>query len=125
MISRTYDGTNNNRNIPSWGSANSFLERRVKANYADGLKKPIDHLPSPRAISNSIGSQSNPITKNRLNLTFAFTIFGQFVDHDLDLTFAQTSNAEFMNITIAPNDQFFKNQSFISFTRSQCVDSPG
>jgi len=25
LISRTYDGTNNNKNIPDWGSTNSYL----------------------------------------------------------------------------------------------------
>jgi hypothetical protein len=30
-----------------------------------------------------------------------------------------------MNISIPFGDQFFTNQSYISFTRSQCVDSPG
>lgn len=30
-----------------------------------------------------------PFRPSRLNATMAFTIFGQFVDHDIDLTFAQ------------------------------------
>ena len=53
-------------------------------------------------------------------MTIAFTIFGQFIDHDIDLTFSQNGAAvEFMNISIPKNDPFFKNQDSITFTRSQ------
>jgi hypothetical protein len=39
------------------------------------------------------------------------TTFGQFVDHDIDLTPAQAGNsAEALDIKIPSNDQFFLNQ---------------
>jgi hypothetical protein len=56
------------------------------------VSDPITHLPSPRVISNTVGSIGTPIPTNRLNVTIAFTIFGQFVDHDLDLTPSQSGN---------------------------------
>lgn len=123
FIERTYNGTKNNINFPNWGAKDSFLERRLDANYADDIGEPISHLPGPRVISNAVGSQSNPIRKSRLKVTTIFTIFGQFVDHDLDLTPTQGgTGTESLDIPIPPNDQFFVNQNSIGFKRSQFVD---
>lgn len=38
----------------------------------------------------------------------AFTIFGQFVDHDIDLT--PSGNSENMDIKIPSGDPFFENR---------------
>ena len=41
---------------------------------------------TPREISNAIGKLSGPIQTSKNNITMAFTIWGQFVDHDISLT---------------------------------------
>ena len=54
----------------------------------------------------------------------AFVIWGQFLDHDIDLT--EASNNEEMNIELPPGDPFFTETSFMRFTRSHTLPrSPG
>ena len=60
--------------------------RKGNANYADGRQEPISNLPGPREISNIIGAQTDRITPSSLGLSMVFTIFSQFLDHDISLT---------------------------------------
>ncbi|KAK6044532.1 hypothetical protein COOONC_17963 [Cooperia oncophora] len=46
-----YDGWNNNRGNPGWGSVGSRLLRDSPANYEDGRNKMNLSLPSARVIS--------------------------------------------------------------------------
>uniref|UniRef100_A0A0N4WSV0 NAD(P)H oxidase (H2O2-forming) n=1 Tax=Haemonchus placei TaxID=6290 RepID=A0A0N4WSV0_HAEPC len=46
-----YDGWNNNRANPGWGSAGSRLLRDSPPNYYDGIYKVNNSLPSPRTVS--------------------------------------------------------------------------
>lgn len=48
-----------------------------------------------------------------------FVIWGQFLDHDLDLTTAGKEEA--FNIEIPPFDEFFQNQEHLNFHRSHFV----
>lgn len=50
----------------------------------------------------------------------AFTIFGQFLDHDLDLT--ESGQDEPMNIKIPDNDNFFTERNFLPFRRSKFIN---
>jgi hypothetical protein len=83
---RTYDGTNNNLGNPAWGSTGHDL--RVVGGtmyYGDGIASPDGvNLPNPRAISNALFGRA-PLT-DPSQPTVLFTIWGQFLDHDLDLT---------------------------------------
>ena len=47
-----------------------------------------------------------------------FVIWGQFLDHDIDLT---TAGEESFNIKIPPFDEFFHNQEYLGFHRSHFV----
>ena len=51
----------------------------------------------------------------------AFVIWGQFLDHDLDLT--EADNKENFDIPIPKNDSFFTNQQSLKFTRSEFIPS--
>ena len=86
MIYRNYDGANNNLNNRLWGSKGSVLERRGLANYEDRISKPVSNLPNPRFISNEVGNVDRGIVKSFNRVTTAFVIWGQFLDHDIDLT---------------------------------------
>lgn len=50
----------------------------------------------------------------------AFTIFGQFLDHDIDLTFSGVS--ERRDIPIPENDKFFIDKQFLNFHRSKFIN---
>src|SRR5262245_43092070 len=85
---RTFDGTCNNLAHPEWGSANVALLRKAPAAYADGISDPVvgsPARPSPRVISNSVVAQAEDMPDRRFLSAMVYA-FGQFVDHDLDLT---------------------------------------
>lgn len=67
-----------------------------------------------------MGKVEGPLKKNEDGITMAFTIFGQFVDHDLDLT--PSGNSENMDIPIPEGDPFFQNRSSLRFRRSKFVE---
>ena len=50
---------------------------------------------------------------NKFGFTVALTIWGQFIDHDLDLV--KDGRGESVPIPISPNDPFIQNQKEIPF----------
>ncbi len=84
--SRTISGLGNNASNPFWGSAGIQLRRAVAPAYADSLSQPSGPTrPNPRTISNAVCAQtSTPI--NSVSASDMFWLWGQFMDHDLDLT---------------------------------------
>lgn len=83
---RTIDGTGNNAANAEWGSAAQPFLRLSKPAYADGVQEPSgDDRPSARAVSNAVASQTEPMPNRRGVSDFVWQ-WGQFLDHDLDLT---------------------------------------
>lgn len=83
---RTIDGSHNNHENPAWGSANTELLRLTTVDYADGISAPAGkNRPGARNISNICSAQyeSNP---NGLKASDFLWQWGQFLDHDIDLT---------------------------------------
>lgn len=85
-LKRKIDGSFNNLKNPRWGAAEIPLLRKCPALYLDHKQTPMPSLYSPREVSNALGRQTETIETSRLNLTMAFTIWGQFLDHDISLT---------------------------------------
>jgi len=115
---RSFDGSGNNLLHPEWGSAGIQLIRRAAAEYADGVSAPAgEDRPSPRAISNAINAAPEPAPgeeeddfgdDNERNLTPFVYVWGQFIDHDLDLTpSAGGADAEAFNVPVPSGDPFF------------------
>jgi len=103
---RTIDGASNNLVQPVWGSAGTELLRRGPPAYADGANSPSGTTrPNPRLISNVCVAQSvsQPNSKGASDFLWQW---GQFVDHDLDLT-ESVSPAEPFNISVPAGDLFF------------------
>ncbi len=86
---RTYDGTCNNRGHRDWGSTNIALLRAAPPAYANGYSTPVvgnPVRPSTRVISNAVVAHPEEDVKNDRFLGDFSYVFGQFIDHDLDLT---------------------------------------
>lgn len=109
------------RNIA--GNVDHQLSRLTSPAYGDGLSTPSgSDRPNPRTISNAICDQASPIIiPNTKNCTDLFWLWGQFVDHDLDLTPGHSPEEDF-NIPIPIGDPDFDPNStgtvILPFTRS-------
>ncbi len=83
---RRIDGRDNNAAQPAMGAAGTALLRWSPADYADGMAQMVaSGLSNPRDVSNAISDQR----LNHVNAAAASSFlwqWGQFVDHDLDLT---------------------------------------
>ena len=130
---RTIDGSNNNATNPNYGQAGTPLIRITEDAYEDGLSAPRVEavsglpLPSARAISNAVSSQNSSIP-NSLNATDWIWQWGQFLDHDIDLTEA-AHPAEPFNIAVPRGDSHFDpmntgNQA-IGLNRSEYINVNG
>ena len=114
---RTIDGTWNNTTQQFWGSTNVPLERGMAPAYgSDGWSPSGADRPNARTISNTIFAQSGSI-KNTFGLTDFVWQWGQFIDHDIDLT--PDSSGEAFNITVPNGDPVFPDGSTIPLTRSK------
>jgi peroxidase len=99
------DGIRNNLTNTLLGSAGTDLKRMASAVYADGISTPIEATrPSARLISNVLSSQAGDILDNR-NLSAFIYAWGQFIDHDMDLTTTTPGNS--LPIAVPAGDTSF------------------
>jgi len=83
---RTIDGTGNNESSPEWGATGATLVRVAPARYGDGVSSLAGaDRPSPRSVSNAVSDQP-ALIENPLGTSDYLWQWGQFVDHDIDLT---------------------------------------
>ncbi len=106
---RSYDGTGNNLLNPAWGAAGTDLPRIAGVGYDDGISSPRGTsdptLPNPRAISNMVVAQTIMLPNTHSMTDWVFQ-WGQFVDHDIDLT-NLASPVENFDIPIPAGDPIF------------------
>lgn len=100
-------GKGNNRAHPAWGSVNQSFLRLSKAAYADGASSPSGaNRPSARALSNAFSaSPEDGVVNNRDFSAFVYA-WGQFLDHDIDLT-GTAAPKEVFPITVPTGDVWF------------------
>ncbi|MHC4876272.1 MAG: peroxidase family protein [Planctomycetota bacterium] len=100
------DGSGNNLDHPDWGAADEPLLRTTTIEYANGQWEPGgENRISPRAISNFVAAQTESIPNDRYLTDFVW-IWGQFLDHDIDLT-EGAEPAEPLPIDVPTGDPFF------------------
>ncbi|HQX52475.1 MAG TPA: peroxidase family protein [Planctomycetaceae bacterium] len=127
LLSATYasiDGVGNNVETPHLGSVNIELLRIADPQYADGVSTPAGpNRPDARFVSNQVIAQDASILNNR-NLTDFIWMWGQFVDHDIDLSNAADPE-EIIHLPIPTGDIYFDPQgtgtASIDMARSQYV----
>lgn len=103
---RSIDGFGNNFLNPTWGSTMSPLRRAMLVDYADGLSTPSgDQRASARAVSNLVASQPGDLP-NSIGASDMVWQWGQFLDHDIDLT-ENHNPAEAFHIEVPLGDPQF------------------
>jgi hypothetical protein len=125
---RTYDATGNNLLHPTWGAAGTPLPRKSLAAYGDSISTPSgSSRPNPRLISNDVVAQTVMVPNTHEMTDWVFQ-WGQFMDHDLDLTVGAIPTESF-NIAIPAGDPIFDpgntGTQVMPFPRSEYDPSTG
>lgn len=94
------------RDSDEFAETGQQLLRLVSSDYADGLNSPSGNTrPSARLISNTIFDQpEGSIVENPKGATDMFWLWGQYVDHDIDIT---SNSTDAFNIPVPTGDVHF------------------
>jgi len=127
---RSIDGTGNNLTDLELGSSGEQLLRAAPADYADGISTPAgEDRPSAREISNALSAHAADAVSNDRDVSAFLYVWGQFLDHDIDLTTTPSEGGESFNIEVPAGDEFFDpngtGDQVMPFTRSNFDDSTG
>jgi len=101
---RPIDGTGSIPDNPDYGAVGQTLLRLADANFEDGIGEMEDDLPSARDISNAL-SEQDADGVNVLGASDLLWAWGQFVDHDIDLS--ESGSTEFAPIAVSAGDPDF------------------
>ena len=124
---REIDGSNNNRTHPDYGTTGSTFMSISGYDYGDGISTPNDSdRPNVRDVSNVLFAQSGDIY-NHSGMSNFLWIWGQFLDHDINLT--REGHSESYDIDVPMGDAYFDpyytGSQTISFTRSDYAEGTG
>jgi hypothetical protein len=122
LVFRPVDGSGTNAANPDWGAVGQELLRLVPAAFDDGIGDAVTDRPNPRAISNAVNVQEGE-EPNSFGVNDLFWVWGQFVDHDLDLTEAGTT--DYTPILAPADDPTFAEGTEIPFFRVDPLDGSG
>ena len=112
-IYRSFDGTGNNLSRPNVNVTGADFTRIGTAHFADGVSTLRTGLPNPRTISNLVVA-GNAETPNAEGLSGMMYAWGQFLDHDINLTLSDETNH--IDITVPAGDPTLSGS--ISMTRA-------
>ena len=126
---RRIDGRETNPSDAAMGSTGIGLRRDVPADFADGvatLARPDEK--NPRTISNTLCAQPALPPAAAGGPSDLFWCFGQFLDHDLDLS-PESSSGEKANVAVPTGDPWFDpfatGAVVLPFTRSAAMAGSG
>jgi hypothetical protein len=119
-VPRPLDGFGNHQRDPEMNAANTPLMRYLPGDYADGSAAMAGPArPTPRLISNIVFAQDRD-RPNAVGASDFIWQWGQFLDHDLDLT-EGTDPRESFPILIPDDDPHFPGGTGMDFNRSLYV----
>lgn len=123
---RTIDGAGNNKEDPDLGSTNELFLRKTTVSYGNDESAPAgDDRPSAREVSNALMDQDGDIP-NSFGASDFLWVWGQFLDHDIDLT---RGGGDPFDIEVPQGDPFFDpfntGTQVIHFSRSGFADGTG
>ena len=105
---RSIDGYGNNPDFPTRGSSGEMLLRLMPVDYEDGRDQPAGYdRPGARLISNVVADQGSVSKPNPVRLSDFVWQWGQFIDHDIDLTEINTNPIEPFDIPVPQGDPYF------------------
>lgn len=122
IVARAIDGTGTNEENADWGASHQELLRLAPNSFADGISEIDDTLPNARLISNTLAAQTEN-TENSFGVSNLLWAWGQFIDHDLDLT--EAGETGFSPIVVPDGDPVFADDGIISFNRVEPVEGTG
>jgi hypothetical protein len=127
---RSISGLGNNVANPTWGQSATDLLRVTPVSYTDGVSAPSQpNALNPRQISNQLNNQSSPEfsfadnlgNPNAQRLSDYSYAWGQFIDHDMDLTLDNSGQPFDIPASTTPGDPMGAEP----FTRSQFDPNTG
>jgi len=98
---RSIDGTGNSLTRSGLNAAGATFGRIGAARFADGISALRADLPNPRAVSNLVVA-GNAETPNAEGLSGMMYAWGQFIDHDINLTLSDDVTR--IDITVPSGD---------------------
>ncbi len=111
---RTFDGSGNNLSDPDVNAAGTGFLRLGVVRFADGISTLVGG-PNPRMISNVVVGEGDAAVPNPQGVSGMMYAWGQFIDHDLDLT---RSGSTHIDIPVPSGDALFPDGSVIAMTRA-------
>lgn len=121
LTNRSIDGSGNNLIRPLTGMKDTPLKRVSFANYTDGISEMQDRGVNPRKVSNNL-CKTDTEQLNSQNLTNMVWAWGQFLDHEIDLTPDSGESASFQTQTIAEDPEEDYPERTIAFKRSKHIE---
>ncbi|MGZ5127641.1 MAG: peroxidase family protein, partial [Burkholderiales bacterium] len=111
---RSIDGTQNNPSQPDLNAAGTDFTRVGPANFEDGFVTPVGGA-NPREISNTVVAGQGDLA-NPEGLSGMMYAWGQFIDHDLDLS--MSDGVSHIDIAVPQGDPTFALGTTIPLTRA-------
>jgi len=123
MEYRSADGSGNALADISVNATNTAFLRTAPPRYADDARGLVDG-PNPRAISNAVVGEGDAEAPNPQGLSGMMYAWGQFIDHDINLTADSRNRDEPIGVPVPDDDPLFAPGTVIPMTRAQ-VDASG
>jgi hypothetical protein len=111
---RTIDGSGNNQANPTEDTPGTGEGRIAPANFAVGTTDGLVDGPNPRTVSDVVSSGPNAENIDPTGLSAMMYVWGQFIDHDLDLSPQGGSD---ISINVPSGDPTLADGSVIPLTR--------